>query len=205
MTLSPIIYLYVCTDVLWDKSRAHDHDEVVRQHPFSSGKPISDEEARPKKKRISRGRKSDYSDDESADADSINFKDMMRSVETRHSERTKLEQERLETERENLQLARDRQAADLVNEERRVRLGEERLAFDKERKMRDEERENAKKDLIAKSIEKDHSEMIIARWEKIEKMLRSPVPLIRQRARALAEQYAKEEGFEWEADDGADE
>ena len=113
MTLSPIIYSNVCTDVLWDKSRAHDHDEVVRQHPFSSGKPISDEEARPKKKRISRGRKSDYSDDESADADSINFKDMLRSVETRHSERTKLEQERLETERENLQLARDRQAADL--------------------------------------------------------------------------------------------
>lgn len=125
MTLSPIIYSNVCTDVLWDKSRAHDHDEVVRQHPFSSGKPISDEEARPKKKRISRGRKSDYSDDESADADSI--------------------------------------------------------------------------------IEKDHSEMVIARWEKIEKMLRSPVSFIRQRARALAEQYAREEGFEWEADDGADE
>ena len=94
--------------------RAHDHDEVVRKHPFSSGRPISNDESKPKRKRISCGHKSDHSSNESADpVDS--FKEIIQSMETRHFERTKLEQERLKTEHKNLELVRKRQAADLEN------------------------------------------------------------------------------------------
>ena len=53
-------------------------------------------------------------------------------METRHFERTKLEQERLKTERENLKLARKRQAADLENAACHAQIAEERWAFDKE-------------------------------------------------------------------------
>ena len=47
--------------------RAHDYDEVVWKHPFSSGKPISNDEPRAKRKQISCGHKSDHSGDESGD------------------------------------------------------------------------------------------------------------------------------------------
>ena len=95
-------------------------------------------------------------------------------METRHFKRTKLEQEWLETEHENLELARKRQAADLENEVHHAQIAEERWAFDKERKMRDEEQENAKKEMVAKMIKKDHSDMIINRWKELDKMAHSP-------------------------------
>ena len=63
--------------------------------------------------------------------------------------------------------------------------------------MRDEERESAKKEMVAKTIKKDHSDMIINWWKELDKMAHSPIPFIQVRARALAEQFAKEEGFEF--------
>ena len=44
--------------------------------------------------------------------------------------------------------------------------------------MRDEEWENAKKEMVAKTIKKDHSDMIISRWKELDKMARSPIPFI---------------------------
>ena len=63
--------------------------------------------------------------------------------------------------------------------------------------MRDEEQENVKKEMVAKMIKKDHSDMIINRWKELDKIACSPIPFIQARARALAEQFAKEEGFEF--------
>ena len=51
--------------------------------------------------------------------------------------------------------------------------------------------------MVTKTIEKDHSDMIINRWKELDKMAHSPIPFIQVRARALAEQFAKEEGFEF--------
>ena len=42
-----------------------------------------------------------------------------------------------------------------------VQIAEKRWTFDKEKKLRDEEQENAKKEMITKTIKKDHSDMII--------------------------------------------
>ena len=59
--------LWTCALTYSNAYRTHDHDEVVWKHPFSSGKPISNDESKPKKKRINHGCKYDYSGDDSAD------------------------------------------------------------------------------------------------------------------------------------------
>ena len=51
--------------------------------------------------------------------------------------------------------------------------------------------------MVAKMIKKDHSDMIINWWKELDKIACSPIPFIQARARALAEQFAKEEGFEF--------
>ena len=116
-------------------------------------------------------------------------------METRHFKGTKLEQEWLKTKHENLELAREHQAVDLKSAAHHAWIAEERWAFDKEKKLRDEEWENAKKEMVTKTIEIDHSNMIINWWKELDKMAHSPILFIQAWARALAEQFAKEEGF----------
>ena len=120
----------------------------------------------------------------------------MQSMETRHFKRTKLEQEQLQTECESLERVKKHQVADLEIAAHHAQIAEG-WAFDKEWKMRDEEWENAKNSMVAKTIEKDHSNMIINQWKELDKMAHSPIQFIWEWARALAEQYAAEEGFEF--------
>ena len=76
-----------------------------------------------------------------------------------------------------------------------VEIAEERWTFDKEQKLRDEEQENAKKEMVTKTIKKGHSDMIINWWKELDKMTHSPILFIQAWVRALAEQFANEEGF----------
>ena len=62
--------------------------------------------------------------------------------------------------------------------------------------MRDEEQENARKKIVAKTIEKEHSNMINW-WKELDKMAHSPILFIQAQVRALAEQFDKEEGFKF--------
>ena len=65
----------------------------------------------------------------------------------------------------------------------------------KECKAAPEKKDKTCKEMVTKVTQKDHSDMIFNWWKELDKMAHSPILFIQAWVRALAEQFAREEGF----------